>query len=55
VQRREGLGGCCIIIIKKPRNLEEKSRVILWLEVDCNNYAAGKRQVSQNIVCAVDR
>jgi hypothetical protein len=26
--------GCCIIIIKKPRNLAEKSRMILWLEVD---------------------
>jgi hypothetical protein len=25
----------CIIIIKKPRNLAEKSRMILWLEVDC--------------------
>jgi hypothetical protein len=46
-------------MIKKPRNLAEKSRMILWLEVDC----AGARptmllanaQVSRNIACAVDR
>ena len=31
----KGWAGCCIIIIKKPRNLAEKSRMILWLEVDC--------------------
>jgi hypothetical protein len=36
VQCRERQGGLfCIIIIKKPRNLAEKSRMILWLEVDC--------------------
>jgi hypothetical protein len=43
----KGWAGCCIIIIKKPRNLAEQSRIILWLEVDCtcarNDYAAGKR------------
>jgi hypothetical protein len=50
--------GSCVIIIKRPRNLAEQSRIILWLEVDCcagNDYAAGKRQVSPNIACAVDR
>jgi TolB protein len=31
----KGWAGCCIIIIRKPRNLAEKSRMILWLEVDC--------------------
>jgi hypothetical protein len=39
--------GRCIIIIKKPRSLAEKSWMILWLKVDCTcaraNYAAGKR------------
>jgi hypothetical protein len=30
----KGWAGCCIIIIKKPSNLAEKSRMILWLEVD---------------------
>ncbi len=30
----KGWAGCCIIIIKKPRNLAEKSWMILWLEVD---------------------
>jgi hypothetical protein len=40
----KGWAGCCIIIIKKPRNLAENSRMTLWLEVDCtNNDAAGKR------------
>jgi hypothetical protein len=32
----KGLAGCCIIIIKKPRNQAEKSRMMLWLEVGCN-------------------
>jgi hypothetical protein len=31
----KGWAGCCIIIIKKPRNLAGKSRMILWLKVDC--------------------
>ena len=52
----KGWAGFCIIIIKKPRNLAEKSRMILWLEVDCTcaRTTAGK-QVSPNIACAVDR
>jgi hypothetical protein len=51
--------GCCIIIIKKPRNLAEKSRMILWLEVDrtCarTTMPLPNAQVSPNIACAVDR
>jgi hypothetical protein len=31
----KGWAGLCVIIVKKPRNLAEKSRMILWLKVDC--------------------
>jgi hypothetical protein len=31
----QGWAGCCIIIIKKPRNLAEKSRMSLRAEVHC--------------------
>jgi hypothetical protein len=55
----KGLAGCCIIIIKKPRNLAEKSRMILWLEVDrtCarTTMLLANAQVSPNIACVVDR
>ena len=55
----KGWAGCCIIIIKKPRNLAEKSRMILWLEVDCTcartTMLLANAQVSPNIACAVDR
>jgi putative transposase len=54
VQCRERLGqGCCITIIKKPRNLAEKSRMILWLEVDC--MCARTTMLLANIARAVDR
>jgi hypothetical protein len=43
----KGWAGCCNIIIKKPRNLAEKSWMILWLE--------GKDNYAPNIACAVDR
>jgi hypothetical protein len=53
----KGWAGCCIIIIKRPR--AEKSRMILWLEVDCTWAATtmllANAQVSPNIACAVDR
>jgi hypothetical protein len=41
----KGRAGYYIIIIKKPRNLAEKSRMILSLEGDYtkDNYAAGTR------------
>jgi hypothetical protein len=43
----EGRTGCCIIIIKKPPNLAEKSWMIPRVEVDCtqckDNYTPGKR------------
>jgi hypothetical protein len=29
--------GSCVIIIERPRNLAEKSRMILWLEADCTS------------------
>jgi hypothetical protein len=53
----KGWAGCCVIIIKKPRNLAEKSRMILWLEVDAcvQGQLAGKRPGVPNIACAVDR
>jgi hypothetical protein len=58
-ERLKGWTGCCIIIIKKPRNLAEKSRMILWLEVDrtCARtiMLLANAQVSRNIVCAVDK
>jgi hypothetical protein len=50
----KGWAGCCIIIIKKPRNLAEKSRMIL--EVDCTcartTILQANAQVSSNIACA---
>jgi hypothetical protein len=59
LQCRERLGGCCIIIIKRPRNLAEKSRMILWLEANCIcakiTVLLANAQVSPNIACAVDR
>jgi hypothetical protein len=52
----KGWAGCCVIIIKKPRNLAEKSRMILWLKVDCTcARLLANAQVSPNIACAVDR
>ena len=55
----KGWAGCCIIIIKKRRNLAEKSRMILWLEVDCmcarTTVLLANTQVSPHIACAVDR
>jgi hypothetical protein len=55
----KGWAGFCIIIIKKPRSLAEKSRMILWLEVDCTcarpTMPLANAQVSPNIACAVDR
>jgi hypothetical protein len=38
----KGWAGFCIIIIKKPRNLAENSRMILWLEVDCTCARTGQ-------------
>jgi hypothetical protein len=47
------------IIIKKPRNLAEKSWMTLWLEVDCmcarTTVLLANARVSPNIACAVDR
>jgi hypothetical protein len=55
----KGWAGCRITIIKKPRNLAEKSRMILWLEVDCTcarpPMLLANAQVSPNVACAVDR
>jgi hypothetical protein len=55
----KGWAGYCIIIIKKPRNLAEKSRMILWLEVDriCarTTMPLANAQVPPNITCAVER
>ena len=55
----KGWAGCCIIIIKKPRNLAEKSRMILWLEANCicakTTVLLANAQVPPNIACAVDR
>jgi hypothetical protein len=49
---------CCITIIKKPRSLAEKSRMILWLEVDCmcarTTMLLANAQVSRSIACAGD-
>jgi hypothetical protein len=54
----KGRASCCIIIIKKPRNLAEKFRMILWLEVDCmcarTTMLLANAQVPPNIACAVD-
>jgi hypothetical protein len=51
------LAGFCIIIIKRPRHLAEKSRMILWLKVDCTcarpTMLLANAQVSPNIACAV--
>jgi hypothetical protein len=44
----KGWAGCCVIIIKKPRNLAEKSWMILWLEVDCTC-------AHRTLLCPVDR
>jgi hypothetical protein len=55
----KGWAGCCIIIIKRPRNLAEKSRMIPWLKVDCTcarrTMLLANAQVPPNIACAVDR
>jgi hypothetical protein len=55
----KGWAGCCVIIIKKPRSLAEKSRMILWLEANCicakTTVLLVNAQVSPNIACAVDR
>jgi hypothetical protein len=55
----KGWAGCCIIITKRPRNLAEKSRMILWLEVDCTcarpTMLLANAQVSPSIAWAVDR
>jgi hypothetical protein len=54
----KGWAGCCIIIIKKPRNLAEKSRMIpvaggrLHL---CKDMLLANARVSANIACAVGR
>jgi hypothetical protein len=39
----KGWAGCCIIIIKKPRNLAEKLWMICGWNLCKNNCAAGKR------------
>jgi hypothetical protein len=58
-ERLSGLLHYSIILIKRPRNLAEKSRMILWLEVDCTcarpTMLLANAQVSPNIACAVDR
>jgi hypothetical protein len=55
----KGWAGFCIIIIKRQRNLAEKSRMILWLKVDCTcarpTMLLANAQVSPNVACAVDR
>jgi hypothetical protein len=52
----KGWAGCCIIIIKKPRNLAEKSRMILWLEIDCTcartTMLLANAEASRNMACA---
>jgi hypothetical protein len=49
----KGWARCCIITTKKPRNLTEQSRMILWLEVDCTcartAMLMANAQVSSNI------
>jgi hypothetical protein len=54
MSRKAGRAG--IIIIKKPRNLAEKSRMILWLEVDCTcattTMLLANAQVPPDIACA---
>jgi hypothetical protein len=51
----KGWAGFCIM----PRNPAEKSRMILWLKVDCTcarpTMLLANAQVSPNIACAVDR
>jgi hypothetical protein len=45
-----------MIIIKKPRNLAEKSRMILWLEVDCTCARTTMLLANAPVsACAVDR
>jgi hypothetical protein len=55
----KGWAGFCTIIIKKPRNLTEKSWMIPWLQVDCmcarTTMLLANAQVSPNMACAVDR
>jgi hypothetical protein len=56
----KGWAGCCVIIIKKPRNLAEKSRMILLsLGVDCTcartTMLLANARASPNIACAGGR
>jgi hypothetical protein len=54
MSRKAGRAVALFIIVKKPRNLAEKSRMLLWLEVDCMCARAtmplANAQVSPNIL-----